>query len=94
MASGILVPRPGIEPAPSAVEAQTLNQWTAREVPHVLLFPNRYPSHYMRSVSSMSPVISTTRHLHLLGLQKGMIPNPFLSYPGPHILKNSFSTTL
>ena len=34
MACGILVPQPGIEPIPSAVEAeaQSLNQWTTREV--------------------------------------------------------------
>ena len=32
-ACGILVPRPGIEPAPPAVEAQNLNHWTIREVP-------------------------------------------------------------
>ena len=32
---GILVPRPGIEPAPLALEAQSLNHWTAREVPKV-----------------------------------------------------------
>ena len=31
----ILVPRPGIEPVPPAVEAWNLNQWTAREVPTV-----------------------------------------------------------
>ena len=30
---GILVPGPGIEPAPPAVEARGLNHWTAREVP-------------------------------------------------------------
>ena len=29
----ILVPWPGIEPMPPAVEAQSLNHWTAREVP-------------------------------------------------------------
>ena len=29
----ILVPRPGIEPVPSAVEAWSLNHWTTREVP-------------------------------------------------------------
>ena len=29
---GILVPRPGITPAPPALEAQSLNYWTAREV--------------------------------------------------------------
>ena len=30
---GILVPQPEIEPVPPAVEAQSLNPWTAREVP-------------------------------------------------------------
>ena len=30
---GILVPKPGNKPVPSAVEAWSLNQWTAREVP-------------------------------------------------------------
>ena len=29
---GILVPRPGIEPAPPALEAWSLNLWTTREV--------------------------------------------------------------
>ena len=29
----ILVPRPGIEPMPPAVEAETPNHWTAREFP-------------------------------------------------------------
>ena len=29
----ILVPRPGIEPVAPAVEARSLNHWTAREVP-------------------------------------------------------------
>ena len=33
VACRILVPRPGIEPAPPAVEAQHLNHWTTREVP-------------------------------------------------------------
>ena len=32
-ACGILVPRPGIKPAPLAVEARSLNHWTAGEVP-------------------------------------------------------------
>ena len=31
-AYGILVTRLGIEPVPPAVEAQSLNHWTAREV--------------------------------------------------------------
>ena len=29
----ILVPQPGIEPLPPAVEAQRLNHWTTRDVP-------------------------------------------------------------
>ena len=32
-ACGILVPRPGIEPVPSAVKALSPNHWTAREFP-------------------------------------------------------------
>ena len=32
-ACGILVPWPGIEPVPHAVEVQHPNHWTAREVP-------------------------------------------------------------
>ena len=31
-ACGILVPQPGTEPVPPAVEAQSLNHWTTREV--------------------------------------------------------------
>ena len=32
---GILVPWPGIEPVPPAVEAWSLNHWTTREVPAI-----------------------------------------------------------
>ena len=32
-ACGILVPQPGIEPMPPAMEGWILNHWTAREVP-------------------------------------------------------------
>ena len=32
-AFGLLVPQPGIEPVPPALEVQSLNHWTAREVP-------------------------------------------------------------
>ena len=34
----ILVPRPGIEPMPSAVEGRSLNHWTTREVPWLPCF--------------------------------------------------------
>ena len=33
---GVLVPKPGIKPAPLALES-SLNQWTAREVPPKVL---------------------------------------------------------
>ena len=29
---GVLVPQPGIEPTPHALEVQSLNHWTAKEV--------------------------------------------------------------
>ena len=32
VACGVLVPRPGMEPGPPSVEAQSPNHWTAREV--------------------------------------------------------------
>ena len=38
VARGILVPQPGIEPVPPAVEVQSLNHWTTREVPHYCFF--------------------------------------------------------
>ena len=40
VACGILVPRPGILPEPRAVEARSLNHWTARAVPWTL-FSNK-----------------------------------------------------
>ena len=35
---GILVPQPGIEPTPLAVEVRSLNHWTVREVPILHFF--------------------------------------------------------
>ena len=37
-AHGILVPQPGIEPVPPALEARSLNHCTTREVPQRLNF--------------------------------------------------------
>ena len=34
----IVVPRPGIEPGPSALKVQSLNLWTTREVPRCFPF--------------------------------------------------------
>ena len=40
-ACGILVPRPGIEPTPPALEAWSPNHWMVREVPGDFLFEIR-----------------------------------------------------
>ena len=47
VACGILAPRPGIKPVPSAVEVRSLNHWTARGVPptsFLIQDPERSPS--------------------------------------------------
>ena len=49
----ILVPRPGIEPVPPAVEARSPNHWTAREVP--LLF--RFWSNIKKKIRHSGEVI-------------------------------------
>ena len=38
MACGILVPQPGIEPTPLALEVQSLNHAMTRDTPEVLVF--------------------------------------------------------
>ena len=38
MARGILVPQQQIEPAPPALQAQSLNHWTTREVLNTLIY--------------------------------------------------------
>ena len=54
-ACGILVPQPGIKPTPPAVEARSLNHWTAREVPGIssLMCP-LLSSHYCSHLSGCS----------------------------------------
>ena len=42
VACGILVPRPGIEPVPPAVEAWSPNHWTVREFPIWIFFCNLF----------------------------------------------------
>ena len=46
MVRGILVPQPGTEPPPPALEAWSLNHWTTREVPHPASYtaPAAYPT--------------------------------------------------
>ena len=49
-ACGILVPRPGMEPAPPALEVQSLNHWTPREVRGL---PYLMPLHAVSSESQI-----------------------------------------
>ena len=43
-ACGILVSQPGTELVPTAAAAQSLNHWTAREVPRIPIFNLMYKS--------------------------------------------------
>ena len=47
-AYGILVPQPGIEPTPPAMEVWSLNHWIAREVPKAWL---EVCGHTLRNIS-------------------------------------------
>ena len=38
----IFIPGPGIEPGTPAVEAQSLNRWTSREIPRIFHFDWQY----------------------------------------------------
>ena len=49
VACGILVPRPGIEPRPSVVRAQSPNRWTEREFPGYL---------FLEDSSGCAPLLS------------------------------------
>ena len=49
MACGTLVPQPGVEPVPPAVQGQSPDHWTAREVPvatHLVLTPTPGAKHH------------------------------------------------
>ena len=55
-ACGILIPRPGIEPMPPAVEVRSLNHWTTREVPWLPVFtckPRPYSQHALSPVPAL-----------------------------------------
>ena len=50
VAYGILVPQPRIKPVPPALEARSLNHWTAREVPVVFSSANIWRPSVQRTV--------------------------------------------
>ena len=53
VACGILVPQPGIEPVPPALEEQSLNCWTTKEVPHI--FHNYTQTHIYKDECTATP---------------------------------------
>ena len=57
VACGILVPQPGTEPMPPAVEAWSLNHWTAREVPHEYLLSINYMQYCGHRLIKRSPIL-------------------------------------
>ena len=59
-ACGILVPQPGIEPAPPAVEAWSSNYWTAREVPGVFLVRTSKPIFIFRISEATKLLLAAT----------------------------------
>ena len=64
MACGILVPWLGIEPAPPALEAWSLNHWTAREVPFFFFKKNQgHPLPFYRLNWSWGPLPGTLQRL-------------------------------
>ena len=81
-ACGILVPRPRIEPLPPVMEAKSLNNWTAREVPG---FCFNYYTDRQEAVcymdSQLFPNINsyTTVHVGREVTQSGKVANQFHS---------------
>ena len=48
-----LVPRPGIEPLPPALEVWHFNLWTSRESPSVLFFISAVPPSLLRKLAPL-----------------------------------------
>ena len=55
-ACGIIVPHPGIEPSPPALEAQSLNHQTARKVPLIQFLSQARPNHGVERGGRKDPV--------------------------------------
>ena len=75
-ACGILVPRPGIEPVPPALGAQSLNHWTTREVPLYWLFITK---HYLVFVTKFKDVYKVKPHVPLSSLPLFLLQPTFPS---------------
>ena len=56
---GSLVPRPGIEPSPAAVEVRSLNNWTAREVQKKIFFNQMRTKIMQKSTVILTDIAAT-----------------------------------
>ena len=94
MVCGILVPQPGIEPVPPALEMPSLNHWTSRKVPsHSLdgirpLWPHLPVKAIKTTIFYLTPSLFSTQFL-----QQFLVSNftQFLLSTGEH--EPSFSNT-
>ena len=64
MACRILVPTPGIEPWPPAVEAESSNHWATREFLHVMSVKQRPGQLSRHQRSELCPRVSTRQWKH------------------------------
>ena len=80
--------RPGSQPSPPAVEAQSLNHWTAREVPTwSLILPFLPPFSFKDPCDYMGSTWITQKHLPISGsLTESHLQNPFCRV-NSHILR-------
>ena len=76
----ILVPQPGMEPVPPAVEAQSLNHWTIKEV------------HFSMLVESISPNLLQPASLGMFGWGHVLVPDPVVKQTGSQVNGKKIST--
>ena len=74
----ILVPQPGIETAPLALEARSLNHWTAGEVPTCIFFKRK--ENYTDNGDLVFKNMSNKRFLYYLLLTRAMSSQNVLKY--------------
>ena len=70
---GILVPQPGIEPTPPAVEEWSLNRWTATEIPMGWIFV------VTLTCVRLTPVNSTLWNCTVMKTQEEVCTSPYLA---------------
>ena len=82
---GILVPQPGIEPVPLALEEQSLNHWTTREVPELDTFDSSVFKHYLLSASPSSQLSLSSSFSPLSDpSQPFAVPSPLTPLQSPY----------